>query len=154
MSAVLAQELVRESPTSGGDYGSKNRIPEHLLARLWQKKAARQEWLRTQGGTRIRVIYPGSVGTGAGPDFRNALLEVEGQGIVRGDVEIHVRQKDWKSHGHGGYPHYNGVVLHAALEVDGQDTHLHSGPLAPVVSFMPLLAPDCTADDRSSSPAS
>ena len=131
---------------------AKNRIPERLLARLWQKRAARQEWLRTHGGTKFRVIYPGSVGTGAGPDFRNALLEVEGQGIVRGDVEIHVRQKDWKSHGHGGDPNYNGVVLHAALEVDSQDTQLQSGRRAPVVSLMPLLASEGSADQGTGTP--
>ena len=132
----------------------KNRVPERLLARLWKKKAARQEWLRTQGGARVRVIYPGSVGTGPGPDFRNALLEVGGQGIVRGDVEIHVRQKDWKSHGHGGDHNYNGVVLHAALELDGQDTQLQSGGLAPVVSLMPLLASEGVANLAPGIPAS
>lgn len=125
-----------------------------MLARLWQKKAARQEWLRTHGGTKIRVIYPGSLGTGAGPDFRNALLEVEGQGIVRGDVEIHVRQKDWKSHGHGGDPNYNGVVLHAALEVESQDTQLQSGRHAPVVSLMPLFAVESVAVNGTRTPAS
>ena len=139
MSVLLAEKLVRDTPPNGGGYGSNNRIPESLLVRLWQKKAARQEWLRTHGGTKIRVIYPGSVGTGAGPGFRNALLEVEGEGLVRGDVEIHIRQKDWESHGHGGDPNYNGVVLHAALEVDGQDTQLQSGGHAPVLSLMPLL---------------
>ena len=30
----------------------------------------------------------------AGPDFRDALLEVEWVGLVQGDVEIHVRQRD------------------------------------------------------------
>jgi len=136
MSVSLANGLLRETPPN---YGGKNRIPEHLLASLWKKKAARQEWLRTSGGTRVRVIYPGMAGTGAGPDFRDALLEIEGEGLVRGDVEIHVRQKDWKSHGHGGDPNYNGVVLHAALEVESQDTRLQSGSFAPVVPLEPLL---------------
>lgn len=146
MSTQLAEKLVREPPPAGSGYGKKDRIPEHLLARLWQKRAARQEWLRTHGGGRVRVIYPGSIGTGAGPDFRNALLEVEGQGIVRGDVEIHVRQQDWHSHGHGGDPNYNGVVLHAALEVESPETRLRSGQQAPVVSLEPLLGSDAPED--------
>ena len=75
-------------------------IPERLLARLWQRRAARQQWFRTHGGARIRVIYPGRPGLSAGPDFRGALLEVEGVGQVQGDVEIHVRQRDWRAHGH------------------------------------------------------
>ena len=85
------------------------------------------------------MIYPGREGTAAGPDFRDALLEVEGQGLVRGDVELHVRQRDWRSHGHSEDPNYNGVELHAALEVESSSTGLHSGGRAPVVSLAPLL---------------
>jgi hypothetical protein len=114
-------------------------LPEYLLARLWRKRAAREEGLRTHRGVRVRVLYPGRPGTGAGPDFRNALLEVEGVGLVRGDVEIHRRQQDWEAHGHGDDPNYNGVVLHAALETDASATRVPSGQPVPVVSLAPLL---------------
>ena len=117
----------------------RNPIPERLLARLWSKRAARQEGFRTAGGARLRVIYPGHTGGGAGPDFRNALLELEGVGLVRGDVEIHIRQRDWASHGHADDRNYNGVVLHAALEVESSATVLQNGQQAPVVSLASLL---------------
>jgi hypothetical protein len=110
-----------------------------VLAGLWRKRAARQAWFRTGGGARVRVIYPGRAGRSAGPDFRDAILEVEGLGLVQGDVEIHLRQRDWDSHGHGKDPNYNGVVLHAALEVDSAVTTLRSGRQAPVVSLAALL---------------
>ena len=130
----------RSEPRRGND------IPERLLARLWQRRAARQAWFRAHGGQRVRVIYPGRPGLTAGPDFRDALLEVEGVGLVRGDVEIHIRQQDWKAHGHENDPRYNGVVLHAALETQPADTKLQSGGTAPVVSLAPLMddadAPD------------
>jgi hypothetical protein len=111
-----------------------------LLARLWQKRAARQAEFRTSAGRRVRVLYPGRAGQAAGPDFRNALLEIEGAGLVQGDVEIHLRQQDWEAHGHHNDPNYNGVVLHAALEVVPAATHLQSGQETPVVSLAPLLA--------------
>ena len=114
-------------------------IPEKALARLWQKRAARQREFRTAAGRRVRVLYPGRPGTAAGPDFRDALLEVEGQGLVQGDVELHIRQQDWYAHGHAGDPNYNGVVLHAALETAPQATNLQSGHQAPVISLAPLL---------------
>jgi len=117
--------------------GSK--IPERLLGKLWKEKAARQTGLRTEAGKRVRVVYPGRSGAAAGPDFRDALLEVEGVGLVRGDVELHIRQKDWDSHGHGSDPNYNGVVLHGALEVDSEQTRLHSGVQAPLVDLSVLL---------------
>jgi uncharacterized protein DUF2851 len=69
-------------------------IPERLLARLWQKRAVRQAEFRTSAGRRVRVLYPGRAGTAAGPDFRNALLEIEGTGLVQGDVEMHLRHQD------------------------------------------------------------
>ncbi len=120
-------------------------IPEKVLARLWQKRAARQREFRTSAGRRVRVLYPGRPGTAAGPDFRDALLEVEGLGLVQGDVELHVRQRDWYAHGHDDDPNYSGVVLHAALETEtvansnSRPTNLHSGHQAPVISLASLL---------------
>ena len=95
----------------------------------------------------MRVLYPGRASSAAGPDFRDALLEVEGVGLVQGDVEIHVRQRDWKGHGHGRDPRYNGVILHAALELDASSTKLQSGHSVPVVSLAPLLSSDTEPED-------
>jgi hypothetical protein len=119
--------------------GGKDRIPERLLAQLWKERAARQTGLRTEAGKRVRVVYPGRPGTAAGPDFRDALLEVEGLGLVSGDVELHIKQSDWNSHGYGRDPNYNGVVVHGALEVHSKATRLQSGSLAPVVDLKALL---------------
>ena len=114
-------------------------IPERALWKLWKRRAALQEEFRTSSGRRVRVLYPGRAGSSAGPDFRDALLEVEGLGVVRGDVEIHLRQKDWTAHGHSDDPNYNGVVVHGALTVDEQDTRLHSGATVPVIGLDALL---------------
>ncbi len=119
--------------------GHGEKIPERLLAKLWKERAARQTGLRTEAGKRVRVVYPGRPGTAAGPDFRDAILEVEGIGTITGDVELHIRQSDWKSHGHGGDPNYNGVVVHGALEVQSGEMRLQSGGQAPVVDLKALL---------------
>jgi hypothetical protein len=140
MLAVLERSANYDPSASGSSKGPVGRIPEKLLARLWQKRAARQEEFRTSGGRRVRVLYPGRPGAAAGPDFRDALLEVEGLGLVQGDVELHVRQQDWYAHGHADDPNYNGVVLHAALETSPQVTSLQSGHQAPVISLAALLA--------------
>ena len=116
-------------------------LPEQLLASLWQKRAARQQRFKTNGGRQVRVLYPGRPSSSAGPDFRDAVFHLEGLGMVRGAVEIHRRQRDWDSHGHGADPNYNGVVLHVALEVDGGDTQLQSGQRVPVISLASLLDP-------------
>ena len=131
---VTALRGIGESPNN-----ERPAIPERLLWKLWKRRAARQDEFRTGAGTRVRVLYPGRAGTAAGPDFRDALLDVEGVGLVRGDVEIHRRQRDWDAHGHGDDPNYSGVVIHGALEVDSPETTLHSGTAAPVVSLSDLL---------------
>ena len=154
MLAILERSANYDPSASGSSKGPVGRIPEKLLARLWQKRAARQAEFRTSGGRRVRVLYPGRPGVAAGPDFRDALLEVEGLGLVQGDVELHVRQQDWYAHGHADDPNYNGVVLHAALETSPQVTSLQSGHQTPVISLASLLdaesnaAPALTPEER------
>ena len=138
---------------SNNKTAAQHPVPERLLSNLWRKRAARRAWFRTSAGTRMRVLYPGRASSTAGPDFRNALLEVEGVGLVQGDVEIHVRQRDWQGHGHGGDPRYNGVILHAALELDASSTRLQSGQWVPVVSLAPLLSSPELEDPPASLPS-
>ena len=113
-------------------------ITEKQLARLWQRRAARSRALRTQSGRRVRVLYPGRSGVTAGPDFRNALLLVEGDGLVQGDVEVHLRQRDWRAHGHHRDPNYNGVALHVTLNPQGAPSTTVGGASPPVVALDPL----------------
>ena len=126
-------------------------ITEKQLARLWQRRAARSRSLRTEHGHRIQVLYPGRPGVTAGPDFRDALLLVEEQGLVQGDVEVHLRQQDWRSHGHHVDPNYNGVALHVALETTGAPADTASGGEPPLAGLRGLLddppAEDSTDED-------
>ena len=69
----------------------------------------------TLEGAGLQVLYPGRPAPGAGPDFRDAVLMTSGGELVRGDVEVHVRQADWRGHGHHLDPRYSGVVLHLFL---------------------------------------
>ncbi len=114
-------------------------ISEKQLARLWQRRAARHRAFHSEAGARIQVLYPGRPGVTAGPDFRDALLVVEGQGLVQGDVEVHLRQRDWQSHGHHHDPNYNGVVLHVALEPDAEPSRTDGGSAPPVVNLTDFL---------------
>ena len=122
-------------------------ITEKQLARLWERRAARHHAFHTEAGARIRVLYPGRPGVTAGPDFRDALLMVEGQGLVQGDVEVHLRQRDWKSHGHHNDPNYNGVVLHVALESEPEPSRTDAGGAPPVVNLQALLTDLPDGDD-------
>ena len=88
-------------------------VSERHVQALWYDGALRPEELHTVDGMPIRVVDPGVWNLEAGPDFRDAVIEVgSSRQRVRGDVEIHLRPADWPSHGHAGDPAYKRVVLH------------------------------------------
>ena len=91
---------------------------EKFLYGVWARRGFDPRRLRTVDGARTQVVFPGRRNGGAGPDFLDASVDVEGRGLLRGDVEIHVRARDWMSHGHHRDPAYNGVVLHVVWEAD------------------------------------
>ena len=93
-------------------------LPERLIARLWRNRDGRRP-LRMEDGRWVRVLYPGRPNGGPGPDFRDALVQMEGSPPVRGDVEVHRQAAGWNHHGHHRDPRYNNVVLHVVLQATG-----------------------------------
>jgi len=92
---------------------------EDDLCRLWATGDLPREALLTTAGDALQVVYPGRrTGTG-GPDFQGAMLVDEAGHLHVGDVELHLRSRDWIAHGHRADPAYDGVVLHVVLEDDG-----------------------------------
>ncbi len=96
--------LLREAPRS-----REPLLPERLLAQLWRRSQGRK--LRTTDGRRLSVIYPGRPAPGHGPDFRDALVELDGQQVA-GPVEVHRTPAAWAAHGHRTDPAYHDVILH------------------------------------------
>ena len=110
-------------------------IPEHLLARLWQTRAQRRS-LSTMDGRRVRVLYPGRRNGGPGPDFRDAMIQVEEAPPQRGDVEVHLTDSGWRQHGHHEDPNYNNVVLHVVMRQRSKSaTERQDGEEVPVTSL-------------------
>ena len=112
-------------------------IPEHLLARLWRNRDWRRRSLALTGGRRLRVLYPGRPASGPGPDFRDALLQIQGGHPVLGDVEVHRESRGWREHGHHRDPRYNRVLLHVVAQTPGgEHSPRHDGEEVPVVGLM------------------
>lgn len=86
-------------------------LTERHVQAAWYDRQIRPEALCTSKGERVSVIHPGRWNLGAGPDFKNAVLEVGGRRIA-GDVEIHLKPDDWVAHAHGGNPAYKNVIAH------------------------------------------
>jgi hypothetical protein len=97
-----------------GLYGTL-RIPEKLIQKIWLRGEFEKDVLRTTDGDSIRVLSPGKWNlSGEGPDFLGAEIEIAGSTVL-GDVEIHFRSSDWRSHGHHENPSFERVVLHVIL---------------------------------------
>lgn len=89
---------------------------EAAVATLWEEQRLPVEALLLDDGRPIRVVYRGRRNRGPGPDFVDAAIVFPGEQLRYGDVEIHVNESDWRSHGHDGDPAYGRVILHVVYE--------------------------------------
>lgn len=92
-------------------------LEEKQIQRIWATRGFRGSGMVTRSGRRIEILDPGRWNFQEGPDFRGAVLELDGR-RVHGDVEIHLHEADWRRHGHGRDPNFRNVVLHVVLFPD------------------------------------
>ncbi|MEE9276876.1 MAG: DUF2851 family protein, partial [Dehalococcoidia bacterium] len=90
--------------------------PEAAIQERWALRPPRS--LRTLERERLRVLFAGVWNRGPGPDFRGAILLRDDGRILRGDVELHRRPRDWLRHGHAGDQAYSAVILHLVAALD------------------------------------
>ena len=88
-------------------------LTERHVQAIWYDAALRPKNLVTRRGSEVRVVSPGVWNLEAGPDFKNAVLEIgrERRRIV-GDVEVHLAPADWDFHRHGVDQNYRNVIVH------------------------------------------
>lgn len=79
-----------------------------------------REFTSTRGHP-VRVIQFGHWNRGAGPDFTEAAVEIDGT-LRRGCIELDRTARDWERHGHGENPSFCGVVLHVHGPAEGGET--------------------------------
>lgn len=116
-------------------YHAGQRRPESDLWRLWEGQRFPKTALVTADGRPLRVIFRGQPGRGPGPDFRGAMIAGP-DGLLQGDVELHVRTSDFRRHGHHTDPAYADVALHVVFFHDENgDTLLPGGRAAPVLAL-------------------
>ncbi len=136
MPSIVEVALLRaRSIAPGNRTADVPALTERELSRIWEGQLFPKEALVSQDGRRLRVIYRGRASAGRGPDYRDALVSCA-DGLLKGDVELHVRSSDFQRHGHDRDPAYNAVVLHIVFRHDsGGATVLASGDAVPVVAL-------------------
>jgi hypothetical protein len=125
----------------GEEMAQKEAISESFLAQVWQQQLASREPMITTGGDTVEVLHPGRPTHDCGPDFRDALIAVNGQPSLQGDIELHVNARDWRTHGHHRDPNYDRVILHVAMQSNGiLHSPLSSGKTVPVLALSQRLS--------------
>jgi hypothetical protein len=117
-------------------------MQEKFLYHIWDEGHLKPE-LETVSGHKLKIIYQGQFNTGRGPDFKNAIIELEGL-QQRGDIEIHLRTTDWQAHNHQEDVFYNDVVLHVVLQHNSRypSTILEDGSAVEILSMQDQLSED------------
>src|SRR5581483_9906562 len=114
--SFYAQWRARRAPGSflQEDHGSYP--SEQLLQAIWQHQRLLREQLVTLDDRKVRILHPGFKNHEAGPDFRGAMVQIEGDSPRSGDVEVDLRPGGWRAHGHDRNPAFKQVILQVVWE--------------------------------------
>ncbi|MCH6257934.1 DUF2851 family protein [Puniceicoccaceae bacterium K14] len=107
MSASDYPSIVEEFQGIYGPY----QVNERVLQKIWLEGAFDDRNLVDSDGRKIAIHFPGHWNRLAGPDFKGAVLFIDGV-YTEGDVEIHFGLKDWYAHSHQLNPSFDKVILH------------------------------------------
>ena len=117
----------------------KQRVPESLLTQIWKGQWLQNGPFPASDSRMVRVRSTGIENKDSGPDFLGATVILDDE-IVIGDVELHVKSSDWRSHGHHLDPHFNSVVLQVVLWDDAKSpAQLQNGDIIPTLPLNDYL---------------
>lgn len=97
-------------------------ITERHIQAMWLEQKYFKN-LCTTDGRPIEVVSPGIWNAEAGPDFLKAHLRINGADYL-GDIEIHLSDDSWYTHGHHTDAAYDRVVLHVGYWTPKKQTSL------------------------------
>ncbi|GAN32350.1 MAG: DUF2851 family protein [Candidatus Brocadia sp. AMX2] len=147
------KEMVSSFHAGGNDIGMNSRsslhvlegterlIKEELVRCIWFGQHLKRACLCTDNGSRLEILSPGWWNSEGGPDFKHAEFLLEGKGLVKGDIEVHVFSSDWIRHQHHKQSTYDTVCLHVALWNDNHGAYMknHRGQTIPQLTLSKYL---------------
>ncbi len=110
----------RQSCRAFSAFRESDAPPERLLQNVWHHQRIRRDELRLLDGRALRVLHPGFWNHGAGPDFRDAVLQFDSDAPFTCDVEIDLEASGWRAHGHDRNPSFTTVKLHVVWDAQRQ----------------------------------
>jgi hypothetical protein len=85
---------------------------------LWYSGAFGSTFRATNGSS-VEILQFGFWNKESGPDFVHALIRVNGNQTLAGDIELDLSAADWERHLHGENPAFRNVVLHVFVRRSG-----------------------------------
>jgi hypothetical protein len=131
---MLSEHPENEGVMAQDPEQEQDRPVEIAVSRAWHDGRFGDLMVTTDGRS-VRVIHRGTWSHGAGPDFRDAMVEFDGQTLATGSIEIHLRSSGWTQHRHHVDPAYNDVILHLVLCSDPFVTRRSGGGIVPVIEL-------------------
>ena len=109
-------------------------FPESRVVEIWQNQLPGRTDLVTEEGEKLKIIHPGRINDDRGADLLDAVITTS-QGLMRGDIEVHVKSSDWWAHRHHQDPIYNRVILHVVFWRDTETAiNLQNGQKVPTLA--------------------
>lgn len=112
---------------------------ESRVIEIWQNYLPGRTDLVTEEGEPIKIIYPGRINDDRGADLLDAVITTK-RGVIRGDIEVHIKSSSWWAHRHHQDPIYNRVILHVVLWHDTETAiNLQNGEKIPTLALHKLI---------------
>ena len=115
---------------------TKLNLSENFISQIWENKSYYSD-LMTTNDEHVSVIDYGSKNTDAGPDYKNARVNINGK-VYTGSIEIHRSVKDWHLHNHRNDKKYSDLILHVVL-YGNENEELFSNPVVRKSRHVPTV---------------
>jgi hypothetical protein len=120
------------------------RIPNELeLQARWFAGDFGRNFVSTTGA-KIDIVQFGTWNREAGPDFRDAAIQINGGKALPGCIEIDLIDRNWETHGHATNPAFEETVLHVFIDKSDHEffTRTKSNRNVPQIRIDPATLPD------------
>lgn len=112
---------------------------EAFLQWIWENLLFDFSRLKTACGKPLQIISAGKANRSNGPDFKNAVIDVNGI-TWHGDIELHVKSKNWYSHRHHQDENFNRTILHVVAEHQPVEVFCRNGSRPFTLNLLPFLS--------------
>src|SRR6266545_8105793 len=138
------REMLARSRVQEGALFLPLRVPNELeLQARWFAGEFGRNFV-TIAGEKIDIVQFGTWNREAGPDFSDAVIQINGDEPRRGCIEIDLVDRNWELHGHAANPAFDETVLHVFVDKSDREffSRTKSNRNVPQIRIDPAILPE------------